>query len=350
MKKQLLAGAFVLASFLTAQAQELVTENFDTFTVGNVSENITGEEPGQNDWFVQATNGTGTGVTTTNMDASTFQIVAEGGEAVNVLHVTGPNGSGGAGYMFRTDFADAWAGRTEGNNIVQVTFDYYTGTASETKNNFQVVVYNADYSKTMAGIQVNAGTLEVRGLAWYTSTPGTGLYNFGLGSEEEPAVILPEESWVTLAFVYDVDSGIVLWAGPGIPEGAGIQGVAAGEEPAEVDFITVSGATSSVANTVAGEASFDNLNVSAFGTAGVGENALANLSVFPNPANDVVNVTVDALVSNVAIVDLNGRTVKTAKFDGVSSASVNVSDLASGVYMMTISSDKGTTTKKIVKN
>ncbi|RDI04551.1 T9SS type A sorting domain-containing protein [Flavobacterium sp. AG291] len=84
--------------------------------------------------------------------------------------------------------------------------------------------------------------------------------------------------------------------------------------------------------------------------AGVNDNTLANLSVYPNPVNDVVNVNVDALVSNVAIVDLNGRTVKTVKFDGVSTASVNVSDLASGVYMATITSDKGTTTKKIVKN
>lgn len=86
------------------------------------------------------------------------------------------------------------------------------------------------------------------------------------------------------------------------------------------------------------------------GLAGTNDNTIANLSVFPNPSNNVVNVTADALISNVAIVDLNGRTVKSAKFDGVSEASVNVSDLASGIYMMTVSSDKGTTTKKIVKN
>ena len=85
------------------------------------------------------------------------------------------------------------------------------------------------------------------------------------------------------------------------------------------------------------------------GTANVIANAF---SVFPNPATDVINVSNSnaALVTGVAIVDLNGRTVKTAKFDGVANAQINVSDLSAGMYMMNVSSDKGTISKKIVKN
>jgi hypothetical protein len=88
------------------------------------------------------------------------------------------------------------------------------------------------------------------------------------------------------------------------------------------------------------------------GLAGTDSPVASQLSVFPNPANNVINVTNadNILVNGITIADLNGRTVKTVKFDGVSEAQVNVSDLASGIYMMTISSDKGTTTKKIVKN
>lgn len=74
-------------------------------------------------------------------------------------------------------------------------------------------------------------------------------------------------------------------------------------------------------------------------------------SVFPNPSNSVVNVAnAKAQISGVKIVDINGRTVKAADFAGLSTAQVNISDLANGVYMITISSDKGTVTKKIVKN
>lgn len=87
------------------------------------------------------------------------------------------------------------------------------------------------------------------------------------------------------------------------------------------------------------------------GAMGTVKNDISNVAVFPNPTSNVVNVaSANALISNVSVTDLNGRTIKSAKFDGVANAQVNISDLASGVYMMTIASDKGTTTKKIVKN
>jgi hypothetical protein len=87
------------------------------------------------------------------------------------------------------------------------------------------------------------------------------------------------------------------------------------------------------------------------GVASVKDNSLANVSVYPNPSSNVVNVnSASALVNAINFTDLNGRIVKSAKFNGAADAQVNISDLASGVYMMNISSDKGTTVKKIVKN
>jgi uncharacterized protein YhhL (DUF1145 family) len=80
---------------------------------------------------------------------------------------------------------------------------------------------------------------------------------------------------------------------------------------------------------------------------------LANLfSVYPNPATNLVNIsnTTDVLLNAAAIVDLNGRTVKNQKLANVTEAQINVSDLAKGVYMMNISTDKGSFTKKLVIN
>jgi len=92
-------------------------------------------------------------------------------------------------------------------------------------------------------------------------------------------------------------------------------------------------------------------NVTLDGLLSAGSQTISNFAVYPNPTSNVVNVSANkALVSGVNFADLNGRVVKTAKFDGVAEAQVNISDLASGVYMMSISSDKGTTVKKIVKN
>src|SRR5690606_23265803 len=82
------------------------------------------------------------------------------------------------------------------------------------------------------------------------------------------------------------------------------------------------------------------------------DNFLATqLSIYPNPSSDVINITnaSNILLNGVEIIDLNGRVVKSAKFNGVSEAQVNISDLSAGMYLMNVSSDQGTTTKKIVK-
>ena len=96
----------------------------------------------------------------------------------------------------------------------------------------------------------------------------------------------------------------------------------------------------------------DNITVTADGAAGINDVLASKFSVYPNPANNVINLTnaENILVSGVVITDLNGRTVKNVAFDGVVSAQISVADLSAGMYMMTVSSDKGTMTKKIVKN
>ena len=84
-------------------------------------------------------------------------------------------------------------------------------------------------------------------------------------------------------------------------------------------------------------------------TASVEEVSATNFVVYPNPANDVVNIANVNALNNVEIVDLNGRTVKSVKFDGATEAQINISDLASGLYIMNIATDKATVSQKIVK-
>lgn len=77
----------------------------------------------------------------------------------------------------------------------------------------------------------------------------------------------------------------------------------------------------------------------------------SKFSTYPNPANSVVNVsnTTEALLSNIEMVDLNGKVVKNINLSEVTEAQVTVSDLSTGVYTMKITSDKGIVTKKIIK-
>lgn len=96
----------------------------------------------------------------------------------------------------------------------------------------------------------------------------------------------------------------------------------------------------------------DDVMVTEGATAGTNDILASKFTVYPNPANNMINIAnaENILVNGVVITDLNGRTVKNVSYNGVTEAQINVSDLASGMYMMTVSSDKGTMTKKIVKN
>jgi len=77
--------------------------------------------------------------------------------------------------------------------------------------------------------------------------------------------------------------------------------------------------------------------------------ATGSLSIYPNPAKDIINIfnSVDA-IENVKITDLNGRIVKEVTFD-VEQAQINISDLAQGVYILNATSNGKTITKKIAK-
>ena len=76
----------------------------------------------------------------------------------------------------------------------------------------------------------------------------------------------------------------------------------------------------------------------------------SNFSVFPNPVKNVINFSNDAnaVVSLVEMTDLNGRVIKSQKVNATE-GQISISDLATGMYMMKITTDQGVAVKKIVK-
>ncbi|WP_339887662.1 choice-of-anchor J domain-containing protein [uncultured Flavobacterium sp.] len=77
-----------------------------------------------------------------------------------------------------------------------------------------------------------------------------------------------------------------------------------------------------------------------------------NFSIYPNPANNVLNLSVKngLAINEITMVDINGRTVKTITNSLNSEMEINVSDLTSGVYMLNVKTDEGVATSKFVKN
>lgn len=89
----------------------------------------------------------------------------------------------------------------------------------------------------------------------------------------------------------------------------------------------------------------DNLVINENQTASVKQDNIAGLSIYPNPANTVVNISSDLnVIKNVEIYDVLGKQViKTA-----TEMSVNVASLTAGVYMVKITQDGKSATRKLV--
>ena len=71
----------------------------------------------------------------------------------------------------------------------------------------------------------------------------------------------------------------------------------------------------------------------------------SDLTVYPNPASDVLNVTID-LATNYTIVDNQGQLITA---DKLSNQQVDISALNSGIYAILINTKNGTTTRRFVK-
>lgn len=83
---------------------------------------------------------------------------------------------------------------------------------------------------------------------------------------------------------------------------------------------------------------------------------LSELKLFPNPTTDELNVSLNMKISdnvNFSIINANGQLVMSADeflSEGNQQTTLNVSNLATGVYILNIQTEGGVTQRKFVKN
>lgn len=81
---------------------------------------------------------------------------------------------------------------------------------------------------------------------------------------------------------------------------------------------------------------------------GINENLIQGLSVYPNPASSILNITADTNVTSVEILNILGQTLITQSVEGTS-AQVNVAALSSGNYFVRVQTADATSVVQIVK-
>lgn len=79
------------------------------------------------------------------------------------------------------------------------------------------------------------------------------------------------------------------------------------------------------------------------------DETLDKVAVFPNPANDILNITADNNIETVELVNLAGQSVLHQLVNG-NNHSIDVSDLSEGVYMIRINTTNRSMTKKLILN
>ena len=74
----------------------------------------------------------------------------------------------------------------------------------------------------------------------------------------------------------------------------------------------------------------------------------SNFNIYPNPTTDNVSINfTEAVSGSISLVDLHGNVVATKSISG-NTSNISTSDLASGVYVVKINSDKGVAVKQLV--
>jgi hypothetical protein len=91
-----------------------------------------------------------------------------------------------------------------------------------------------------------------------------------------------------------------------------------------------------------------NLYFYADSTASVGEIQDFELSLYPNPATDIVNINTSISIDNVRLYDLTGRIVMEAN-PKKESFDLDVTDLSKGVYLVKLSAGNKEATTKLIK-
>ncbi len=77
---------------------------------------------------------------------------------------------------------------------------------------------------------------------------------------------------------------------------------------------------------------------------------IKDLSVSPNPATTAITLTIPKLINaNITITNLTGKQVATYNLQNTSTKTIDISQLAEGLYFVSLQSDEGVVTKKMIK-
>ena len=347
----LLASATIMIS---AQAQVLVNENFESLTIGNVGTDVTGATAGQGGIYLLGG---------TPADYQIATIDATHGKSLRITSGNGAPPPTGGNTNERWTWKNITTTASAANNLTVITADIFTGPATGSGSIGLVLFGSAGGANptTQGGIKYNYATKKMQGIAHvsiptYPPAGTTGTLTVGLGDH-----IFPANTWVTVQYRYNkttgehsylytdgTNSGSYTYNGGNVTVGGAPYPavVVPNLIPDEADIVN----TTVTGNTVANIAAIDNWSVQFTNQALLGTSELqkidkAELLIYPNPVSDILNIKTKEKVQSASIFDMTGRKIEAKVMDNA----VDVTNLERGTYIINIQTEKGTTSEKFIK-
>ncbi|WP_447951367.1 T9SS type A sorting domain-containing protein [Chryseobacterium koreense] len=295
--KRILSFVFAATLAVSAYSQTLWTDNFESYTIGNLGT--------QGGW------------------------ANEGGSASSVKIATIDGAHGKSMRMNTTATSDPQFIYKEinmglanpDNEVFRAEVEMYTG------NNWaEMQVYESDGTNYYAIFDIY---LSPTNGAWLADQAD---FDADLSGE----LLTPNiaaNTWYKVIVTYNISEGTMNVSINGTNYGPFAK--EAYHYPTEIDLVA-SGTNN---------AGYDNIVIAADAALAVSNVNKTKVNVYPNPTTEVLNITADKKVANVTFFDMTGRKVKQTTENVI-----NVEDLTKGSYIVSITFADGTVeSKKVIK-
>lgn len=74
----------------------------------------------------------------------------------------------------------------------------------------------------------------------------------------------------------------------------------------------------------------------------------SSIKIFPNPTSNILNIQSESIVDSIELIDLNGRSIETYS-PNAKETLLNLEKVASGMYLVKVTTEKGTSVQKVIK-
>lgn len=356
MKKNTFLTFITLLLFNSVNAQVLLNDNFNNYTLGNLGTDPTGMIPGQGGWLTKLDN-------TTTANNSAFTVTNEIFRG-KVITLTTPKDKN----IFVTkDLNILIDQRTKGNDVIKFEIDYYTG------SKYYIGSSNPPYSH-ISFLYNGTGYRLFEISHHLMSQVGTISASFCDGLTENHGVVrlgdgawygydqLPADTWVTFIVYLDYTNKKIYFETPyfnKVTVGDFLNKSTSTNLMKDFKPTVVSLHTSAdISNASQMDHKYDNIKITALKVVppniialSINEHLGQRFNLYPNPAANFVNITnnENMSVKQIEIYDLAGKLINTKNFNNETEIQLNIETLTSGTYLLHLHTDEGTAVKKLIK-